>query len=207
MVRSVTGKELGCGGSGSRGSRPRGMTRGWPLVEHRHPGSQRSEVRRRWLADVSGGSRAVARESYQSKRRPPDQDDVAQVEPVFQEHIPADRLLQVYIAEAWSSTSVRVAADIVSGQLAASFTPIVAIDLPVEVRLADQRFSSYMSTRCRRGSPPPDSPRTGSRLPSEPRLYKAIGVVPVLVDRRVLATFSRSHRRPAGCPGRRSGSC
>ena len=65
------------------------------------------------------------------------QDHVAQVEPILDEDVPADRLLEEDVGEDLVVELVRVVPDIVVGELAAQLHPVVAIELPVEVGLSD----------------------------------------------------------------------
>ena len=66
-----------------------------------------------------------------------DHDHVAQVEPVLDERVPPDRLLDVGVGEELVGQAEAVVVDVVLGELAAELEPVVAVDLPVERGLAD----------------------------------------------------------------------
>ena len=78
--------------------------------------------------EVPGGAGIIPIEA-----KSPDQHDVAQVEPVLQEQIPAYGSPQVYITEAGHLEVRHVPVDSIAGELAARPQTIESIDLPVEV--------------------------------------------------------------------------
>ena len=89
-------------------------------------------------------------------------DHVTQVEPVLDERVPPDRLLDVGVGEELVGQTEAVVVDVVLGQLAAELEPVVAVGLPVERRLADVAVFLVQAQPGRRprvvGEPPRSRP-------------------------------------------------